>query len=172
MRKQILRKKTESENTSSEPLRDHCFFCIWNRAQRRIFAEITHVCLCQDLRTFSDKLETGPFIAVPRKLSVHHTMSGGQINTKAKVLDTDGNVIFDLFASGKQRAAMRLPTPSSMAGSLASRQLAAAETDRYSHQDKMKTGAIRFSYLTGNCRCALALSGILRRGHPARRYTA
>ena len=43
---------------------------------------------------------------------------------------------------------------------------------RYSHQDKMKTGAIRFSYLTGNCRCALALSGILRRGHPARRYTA
>lgn len=101
MRKQILRKKTESENTSSEPLRDHCFFCIWNRAQRRIFAEITHVCLCQDLRTFSDKLETGPFIAVPRKLSVHHTMSGGQINTKAKVLDTDGNVIFDLFASGK-----------------------------------------------------------------------
>ncbi|MGN1389681.1 MAG: flavocytochrome c, partial [Bulleidia sp.] len=52
-------------------------------------------------KTFTDKLETGPFIAVPRKPSAHHTMGGVQINTNTEVLDTDGNVISGLYAAGE-----------------------------------------------------------------------
>ena len=51
--------------------------------------------------TFTDKLETGPFIAVPRKPSAHHTMGGVQINTNTEVLDTNGNVIEGLYAAGE-----------------------------------------------------------------------
>ena len=51
--------------------------------------------------TFINKLENGPFIAVPRKPSAHHTMGGVQINTEAQVLDTNGNVISGLYAAGE-----------------------------------------------------------------------
>jgi len=51
--------------------------------------------------TFTDKLLTGPFIAVPRKPSAHHTMGGVQINTNTEVLDTSGNVIEGLYAAGE-----------------------------------------------------------------------
>lgn len=44
---------------------------------------------------------TGPFIAVPRKPSAHHTMGGVQINTNTEVLDTNGNVIRGLYAAGE-----------------------------------------------------------------------
>ena len=52
-------------------------------------------------RTFIEKLEHGPFIAVPRKPSVHHTMGGVEINANAEVLDTQGNVIPGLYAAGE-----------------------------------------------------------------------
>lgn len=47
------------------------------------------------------KIETGPFYATPHKPNVHHTMGGVQIDTEARVIDTDGNVIPGLFAAGE-----------------------------------------------------------------------
>ena len=52
-------------------------------------------------KTFVEKLENGPFIAVPRKPSAHHTMGGVQIDEGAHVIDTDGNVIAGLYAAGE-----------------------------------------------------------------------
>lgn len=51
--------------------------------------------------TFVEKLENGPFLAVPRKPSAHHTMGGVQINSAAEVLNTEGNVIPGLYAAGE-----------------------------------------------------------------------
>ncbi len=51
--------------------------------------------------TFVNKLENGPFIAVPRKPSAHHTMGGVEINEEAEVLDVDGNAISGLYAAGE-----------------------------------------------------------------------
>ncbi len=51
--------------------------------------------------TFINKLETGPYIAVPRKPAAHHTMGGVEINEEAEVLNTDGEVIEGLFAAGE-----------------------------------------------------------------------
>lgn len=51
--------------------------------------------------TFVNKIENGPFIAVPRKPSAHHTMGGVEINTDTQVLDTEGNVIAGLYAAGE-----------------------------------------------------------------------
>lgn len=52
-------------------------------------------------KTFINKLENGPFIAVPRKPSAHHTMGGIEINVNTEVLDTEGNVIPGLYAAGE-----------------------------------------------------------------------
>ncbi|MBO6119087.1 MAG: flavocytochrome c [Lachnospiraceae bacterium] len=50
---------------------------------------------------YSTKLTKGPYVATPRKVSVHHTMGGLKINEKAQVLDTDNNVIKGLYAAGE-----------------------------------------------------------------------
>ena len=52
-------------------------------------------------KTFINKLENGPFIAVPRKPSAHHTMGGVEINVNTEVLDTEGNAIPGLYAAGE-----------------------------------------------------------------------
>lgn len=52
-------------------------------------------------KTFTNKLENGPFIAVPRKPSVHHTMGGIEVNTDMEVINTNGEVISGLFAAGE-----------------------------------------------------------------------
>lgn len=46
-------------------------------------------------------IENGPFYAVPAWPSVHHTMGGITINASTQVMDTDGNVIPNLFAAGE-----------------------------------------------------------------------
>ena len=50
---------------------------------------------------FTIKQENGPWYAIPRTPSVHHTMGGVQINVNAEVLDTEGQVIPGLFAAGE-----------------------------------------------------------------------
>jgi fumarate reductase flavoprotein subunit len=52
-------------------------------------------------KTFVEKLENGPFLAVPRKPSAHHTMGGVEINNDTQVIDTNGEVINGLFAAGE-----------------------------------------------------------------------
>ena len=47
------------------------------------------------------KIEVGPFWAVKVTPAIHHTMAGIAINTKAQVLDTDGNAISGLYAAGE-----------------------------------------------------------------------
>ncbi len=50
---------------------------------------------------FTIKQENGPWYAIPRTPSVHHTMGGVVINAKTEVLDTQGNVIEGLLAAGE-----------------------------------------------------------------------
>ena len=50
---------------------------------------------------FQWKIDTAPFYAGPRVPTVHHTMGGIEINEKAEVLDTNGNVIPGLYAAGE-----------------------------------------------------------------------
>ena len=50
---------------------------------------------------YSTKLTKGPYVATPRKVSVHHTMGGLKINEKAQVLDANNNVIKGLYAAGE-----------------------------------------------------------------------
>lgn len=50
---------------------------------------------------FSTKLENGPWVATPRRASIHHTMGGVTIDTEARVLDEDGNPIPGLYAGGE-----------------------------------------------------------------------
>lgn len=50
---------------------------------------------------YSTKLTKGPYVATPRKVSVHHTMGGLKINDKAQVLDANNNVIKGLYAAGE-----------------------------------------------------------------------
>ena len=52
-------------------------------------------------KTFTNKLENGPYIAVPRKPSAHHTMGGVEVNTDTQVINTEGNVIEGLYAAGE-----------------------------------------------------------------------
>lgn len=47
------------------------------------------------------KIDKAPFYAGGRVPTVHHTMGGIQINTKAEVLDANGNVIPGLYAAGE-----------------------------------------------------------------------
>lgn len=51
--------------------------------------------------TFVEKLENGPYLAVPRKPSAHHTMGGVEITVNAEVLNTDGEIIPGLYAAGE-----------------------------------------------------------------------
>ncbi|MEY8354616.1 flavocytochrome c [Lachnospiraceae bacterium 54-53] len=51
--------------------------------------------------TFSLKVEKAPFYATPRKPAVHHTMGGLKIDTKARVLDENGQPIKHLYAAGE-----------------------------------------------------------------------
>lgn len=47
------------------------------------------------------KVEKAPFYATPRKPSVHHTMGGLRIDTKARVLDQQRSPIPGLYAAGE-----------------------------------------------------------------------
>lgn len=47
------------------------------------------------------KIEVGPFWAVKVTPAIHHTMAGVAINSKAQVLDADGNAIPGLYAAGE-----------------------------------------------------------------------
>ena len=46
-------------------------------------------------------LDEGPYYAVHRSPSVHHTMGGIQINEKAQVIGKDGKPIPGLWAAGE-----------------------------------------------------------------------
>ena len=48
-----------------------------------------------------DDLSTAPFYAIKIAPGIHHTMGGIRIDTKAQVLDTNGNPIPGLFAAGE-----------------------------------------------------------------------
>ncbi|MDU1412063.1 MAG: flavocytochrome c [Clostridium sp.] len=50
-----------------------------------------------ELVAFTD----GPYYIMKSRPAIHHTMGGLKINTDAKVLDKDGNVIEGLFAAGE-----------------------------------------------------------------------
>ena len=50
---------------------------------------------------FGLKVEQGPFYATPRQPSVHHTMGGLKIDTKARVINKEGNIIPGLYAAGE-----------------------------------------------------------------------
>lgn len=47
------------------------------------------------------KMLEGPYFAVPRVPSLHHTMGGIRIDTETRVLDMDGNPIKGLYAAGE-----------------------------------------------------------------------
>ncbi|MEG1858117.1 MAG: FAD-dependent oxidoreductase, partial [Pseudoflavonifractor sp.] len=47
------------------------------------------------------KLEEGPWYALPRVPSVHHTMGGVQINTDCQALKADGSVVEGLYCAGE-----------------------------------------------------------------------
>lgn len=50
---------------------------------------------------FGLKVEQAPFYATPRQPSVHHTMGGLKIDTQARVIDKEGNIIKGLYAAGE-----------------------------------------------------------------------
>lgn len=50
---------------------------------------------------FGLKCEVAPFYATPRKPAIHHTMGGLVIDTKAHVLNKDGQVIDGLYSAGE-----------------------------------------------------------------------
>nr|WP_276102267.1 FAD-binding protein [Suicoccus acidiformans] len=50
----------------------------------------------------NSKNETGPFYALPRIPSHHHTMDGLRIDTQAHVLDENGEVIPGLYTAGSK----------------------------------------------------------------------
>ena len=50
---------------------------------------------------FAARLEHGPYTATIRQASVHHTMGGVTIDTDARVLDKEGEVIDGLYACGE-----------------------------------------------------------------------
>ena len=51
--------------------------------------------------SLNGKIETAPYYIVVATPAVHHTMGGVQINTEAQVIDTEGNVIDNLYAAGE-----------------------------------------------------------------------
>lgn len=50
---------------------------------------------------FDLKCKVAPFYATPRRPAIHHTMGGLVIDTKAHVLDKDGNSIDGLYSAGE-----------------------------------------------------------------------
>lgn len=50
---------------------------------------------------FGLKVEKAPFYATPRQPSVHHTMGGLKIDTKARVIGKNGEIIQGLYAAGE-----------------------------------------------------------------------
>ena len=50
---------------------------------------------------FEYPFEKGPFVAVPREPSLHHTMGGLRIDTDTHVLDAEGNIVPGLYAAGE-----------------------------------------------------------------------
>ena len=52
-------------------------------------------------KLFDQKIEKGPFYATPRAPSIHHTMGGLEINSKAQVLNAKGEVVKGLYAAGE-----------------------------------------------------------------------
>lgn len=52
-------------------------------------------------KILEQKIDTAPFYAGPRTITVHHTMGGLEINTSAEVINKDGEVIEGLFAAGE-----------------------------------------------------------------------
>ena len=54
-----------------------------------------------DKGAFDLKVEKAPFYATPRKPAVHHTMGGLKIDTKAHVINENGQTIKGLFAAGE-----------------------------------------------------------------------
>jgi fumarate reductase flavoprotein subunit len=52
-------------------------------------------------KLLGQKMDKPPFYASPRIPTVHHTMGGVKINTKAQVIGLDGQVIPGLFAAGE-----------------------------------------------------------------------
>jgi fumarate reductase flavoprotein subunit len=47
------------------------------------------------------KIDTPPFYAIKGRPSLHHTMGGLHINTRAQVIDAEGKVIPGLYAAGE-----------------------------------------------------------------------
>lgn len=54
-----------------------------------------------DRLSMNMKIENGPFYIVEATPAIHHTMGGVKINTNAEVIDTNGNVIPNLYAAGE-----------------------------------------------------------------------
>lgn len=52
-------------------------------------------------KTPMNKIDTPPYYGNARTPVVHHTMGGIKINTNAEVIDTNGNVIPNLYAAGE-----------------------------------------------------------------------
>lgn len=52
-------------------------------------------------KLFDQKIEKAPFYATPRAPSIHHTMGGLEINSKAQVLGKNGKPIPGLYAAGE-----------------------------------------------------------------------
>ena len=50
---------------------------------------------------FTQKLEEGPWYALPRVPSAHHTMGGVQINTNCQALKADGTPVEGLYCAGE-----------------------------------------------------------------------
>ncbi|CCI84674.1 fumarate reductase flavoprotein subunit [Lactobacillus pasteurii DSM 23907 = CRBIP 24.76] len=55
---------------------------------------------------FNLKCEVAPFYATPRKPAIHHTMGGLKIDTKAHVLNKDGQAIPGLYSAGENAGGM------------------------------------------------------------------
>lgn len=47
------------------------------------------------------KCEVAPFYVTPRRPAIHHTMGGLVIDTKAHVLNKDGQIIAGLYSAGE-----------------------------------------------------------------------
>lgn len=52
-------------------------------------------------KLLQDQFDKPPFYASKRVPTIHHTMGGLEIDTEARVIDKDGNVIENLFAAGE-----------------------------------------------------------------------
>ncbi|MDU6340277.1 MAG: flavocytochrome c [Clostridium sp.] len=52
-------------------------------------------------KILEQKIDTAPFYAGARSITVHHTMGGLEINTSAEVINKDSEIIEGLFAAGE-----------------------------------------------------------------------